>query len=187
MSHYLPTEREVMDMLNALDTDTVIGKRDKAILELLYSSGLRRAEVYRLNLEDIDLIDETVRVNKGKFNKDRVVPLGKVARNHLEIHLAEARCELVKDQKETAVFISDRGGWLGIDSYYEIIKKCATNKRICVHSLRHACATHMLKRGADIVYIQRFLGHTAPSTTQIYTRLFPSDLVCAMQTICLRK
>jgi len=186
MSHYLPTEKEMLELLNGPDIGTVIGKRDRAIIELLYSSALRRAEIYRLNLEDIDLLERTVRINKGKFDKGRVVPFGRTAKRCLEIYLTGARPELVKNPEDKALFISDKGGRLGMDRYYGIIKKYAVNKRICVHSLRHACATHMLKRGADIAYIQRFLGHVSPSTTQIYTRLFPVDLVRVMAKLKIR-
>jgi len=80
MSYYVPTEKEVMDLLSKPDLDTVKGRRDKAILELLYSSGLRREEMHNLNIDDIDFTENTVRVNQGKFKKDRVVPLGKIAK-----------------------------------------------------------------------------------------------------------
>ncbi|MFH1310558.1 MAG: tyrosine-type recombinase/integrase [Candidatus Omnitrophota bacterium] len=187
MSYYVPTEKEVMDLLSKPDLDTVKGRRDKAILELLYSSGLRREEMHNLNIDDIDFTENTVRVNQGKFKKDRVVPLGKVAKESLLTYLKRSRSKWLKDAREKALFLSERGGRLSSFMFHGILKSYADNKRITVHSLRHACATHMLKRGADIIHIQKLLGHSSPKTTEIYTKLFPNDILNMYKKIGLRK
>jgi len=186
MSYYVPTEKEVMDLLSKPDLDTVKGRRDKAILEVLYSSGLRREEMHNLNMDDIDFAENTVRVNQGKFKKDRIVPLGKVAKESVLVYIKRSRSKWLKDAREKALFIARRGCRLSSCMIHVILKSYAENKRITVHSLRHACATHMLKRGADIIHIQKLLGHSSPKTTEIYTRLFPNDLLVAYGKINLR-
>jgi len=185
-THYVPTEREVLILLNKPDLDTVKGRRDKAILELMYSSALRRMEIHNLNIDDIDLVESTARVNEGKFKKDRVVPMGKVARESIELYLAKSRPKWLKTAKEKALFISERGERLSAGMINETIKHYADNNRISPHSLRHACATHMLKRGADIIHIQMLLGHNSPKTTEIYTKLFPNDLKVGYDKINIR-
>ncbi len=186
MSYYVPTEKEMIDLLNKPDLDTVKGRRDKAMLELLYSSALRREELHNLNIDDIDLVEDTVRVNQGKFKKDRIVPLGKAAKESLLLYLSKSRPKWLKNAKEKALFIAERSNRLSACMVHEILKSYTDNKRITVHSLRHACATHMLKRGADIIHIQKLLGHSSPKTTEIYTKLFPNDLSVAYGKIDLR-
>jgi integrase/recombinase XerD len=185
-TNYVPTEIEILTLLNKPDLDTVKGRRDKAILELMYSSALRRMEVHNLNIDDIDLVESTVRVNEGKLKKDRVVPMGKIARESIELYFAKSRPKWLKTAKEKALFISERGNRLSAYMIHDIIKHYADNKRISPHSLRHACATHMLKRGADIIHIQMLLGHNSPKTTEIYTKLFPNDLKAGYEAIKLR-
>jgi len=186
MSYYVPTEKEMFELLEKPDLDTVKGRRDKALLELLYSSGLRREEMHNINIDDIDFIENTVRVNQGKFKKDRVVPLGKVAKESLLLYLKKSRPKWLKNAQEKALFISERGSRLSSCMINEILHQYRVNKRITVHSFRHACATHMLKRGADIIHIQKLLGHSSPKTTEIYTKLFPNDLSAAYGKIGLR-
>lgn len=186
MSHYVPTEKEVIALLNEPDIDTRKGRRDKAMLELFYSSALRREELHNLNIDDIDFSENTVRINEGKFSKDRVVPLGRTAKECIILYLTKTRPKWIKDAREKALFLSQTGKRLSIYMSWEIVKEYSPNPRITVHSLRHACATHMLKRGADIVHIQKLLGHNSPKTTEIYTKLFPNDLAEAYNKIKMR-
>ena len=174
--HYVPTENEVLELLNAPD-DSLYGIRDKAILEVLYGSALRSMEVRNVNIQDLDFDNETLRVVNGKGGKDRYVPLSKQALKAINKYLDIARPLLAKIPCEKALFITALGTRTSKNLILEIVKKHAQNQRICVHSLRHACATHMLKRGANILHIQQLLGHSSPKTSQIYTRLYPRDLI----------
>ena len=175
---YVPTEQEVLTLLNNPDISTLKGMRDKAILELLYASALRRMEVANLNIEHINFEDRTVRVVRGKGDKDRIVPMTQKSCDTLRIYLEKGRPLYNRYPEEKALFLSERNKRLSMVMIGSIIKEYASfNPRISCHSLRHAAATHMLKRGANILYIQQFLGHSSPKTTQIYTRLYPKDLI----------
>ena len=187
MSYYTPNEEEVFEILRRPDLDTVKGRRDKAILELLYSSGLRRNEVHTLNIEDINFNDSIVSVRKGKMGKDRIVPVGTLAKGALRLYLELSRPKWVKDTAETALFVSERGRRLSAYMVYEIVKSYAQHKKISTHSIRHACATHMLKGGASLVHIQKLLGHSSLKTTQIYTRLMPLELQEMYRKVGLRE
>ncbi|MFH1846842.1 MAG: tyrosine-type recombinase/integrase [Candidatus Omnitrophota bacterium] len=114
MSYYIPTEKEMMEMLSKPDLDTVKGRRDRAILEVLYSTGLRRMEMHNLNLDDIDFTEGVVRVFQGKMRKDRVVPVGKVALKALMLYLTKSRPKWIKNTRERALFLERRGGYLYI-------------------------------------------------------------------------
>ena len=173
--YYVPTEQEVLEMLNA-PNDPLFGIRDKAILEILYGSALRRAEIVNLNIQDVDLYNKTIRIVNGKGGKDRFVPLGKQSLKVLKQYLTNTRPLLARFPSEKAVFITEWGKRLLGDRVWDVVKRHSPNKKVCVHSIRHACATHMLKRGANILYIQQLLGHNSPKTTEIYTRLYPKDL-----------
>ena len=179
-SYYTPTEEEVLALLNKPDIRTLKGIRDQAILELLYASGLRRRELVDLNVDSINIQDQTVRVVKGKGNKDRFIPITKKAAQALSLYLQKARPMYNRNPNNKALFLADYGGTrLCAAMITSIIRQYALtiNPKICTYSLRHAVATHMLRRGADIIYIQKLLGHNQPSTTQIYTRLYPKDLI----------
>jgi len=176
--HYVPTETEVLTLLNKPDIITLKGLRDKAMLEIMYSSALRRMEAVNLNIDHVNFEDRTVRVVKGKGNKDRIVPMSQKACDILRIYLEKGRPLYNRYPQEKALFLGELGKRLSTCSMHEIIKAyTAFNPKISCHSLRHAAATHMLKRGANILYIQQFLGHNSPKTTQIYTRLYPKDLI----------
>ncbi len=174
--HYVPTENEVLELLNAPD-DSLYGIRDKAMLEVLYGSALRSMEIRNVNIQDIDFDNETLRVVNGKGRKDRYVPLSKQSLKAIKKYLDVARPLLAKIPSEKALFITVVGTRVSTHTVFDAVKKYAPNQRICVHSLRHACATHMLKRGANILHIQHLLGHSSAKTSQIYTRLYPRDLV----------
>lgn len=172
------TKEEARRLLDAPDTQTKRGIRDKAILELLYSTGIRRQEIGLLTLHDVDTRNGFVRINKGKFAKDRVVPMGGKASDYIAEYITKVRSHWSQHQKE------ERALWLRSqfphqpmhkDSIAILIKHYKKLTQIqcpgCVHLWRHTCATHMVQSGANIAYVQRLLGHRRLSTTQIYTRV----------------
>jgi tyrosine recombinase XerC len=153
--------------------------RDRAMLELAYSCGLRCEEVVTLDLGGVDFEAETVRIT-GKGNKQRLLPMGEPAQRALERYLAAGRPRLVRDPAEAALFISIRGRRLSpsdvrrrLDRW---LREAAIAGGISPHSLRHSFATHLLEGGADLRTIQELLGHASISTTQIYTRVDPARL-----------
>jgi len=160
--------------------------RDKAILETLFSCGMRSNELCSLDINDIDLSQEMVRINnpKGGIRYQRIVPIGKKALKAVELYLRDQRPLLVKNES-LAVFLSCSGERIKTEAVLDIVKKYAIlgglTKNITTHSMRVTCATLMLKNGANMRYVQEQLGHRNISTTQIYTRLVPSDLKTAHQ------
>jgi integrase/recombinase XerD len=177
----IPTEEEITRILAAPDLQNPLGIRNRAILEVLYSSGLRRQELINLNLADVDLENGYLRVVQGKNKKDRMVPLGDVAGKFIEAYLKLVRWWYIRDPAEQAMFIdSAKGkrlspGMLG-HLLTQLIKKTGITKKVSPHSFRHAMATHLLQNQADIRHIQMMLGHASVATTEIYTRLAIDDL-----------
>ena len=165
---------DVAAILNETDTTSLYGLRDRAMLELLYSTGLRRMELGNLTYSDIDFKRNVVFVREGKGRRDRVVPMGARACEWLEKYINEARPELVLVACE-ALFVTDFGDPVLGDYVTARVKRYMALAGIArpgaAHLLRHACATHMLENGADIRYIQALLGHTNLNTTQIYTHV----------------
>lgn len=165
---------EVATILNETDPSTVTGLRDRALLELLYSTGLRRKEVGNLTRSDIDFIRQVVFVREGKGGRDRVVPLGRRACAWLEKYLYEARPQLTVGDT-TALFVTDYGD--PVQGHYVAMRVkrymaiAGIDRPGAAHLLRHACATHMLEGGADIRFIQALLGHANLNTTEIYTHV----------------
>jgi integrase/recombinase XerC len=163
------TVDEVVKLVEAPGSDNVYESRDRAILELLYSCGLRVSELVGINLNDLDLESMSVKV-LGKGNKERLVPLGSKASSAIKIYLIQ-RLDL--KPKEDYLFVNSRGGRLTTRSIDRIIKKYAAisgiPKNISPHVLRHTFATHLLGGGADLRAIQEMLGHKSLSTTQRYT------------------
>ncbi|MEO0096452.1 MAG: site-specific tyrosine recombinase/integron integrase [candidate division WOR-3 bacterium] len=153
-------------------------KRDRAIMELLYSCGLRASELVGLNLEDIDFNREEVRV-RGKGKKERIVPLGRVAKAAILKYLGE-RSEIKKPSSPPALFLNYRGGRLTTRSLQRIVnrylKRVADASGTNPHILRHTFATHLLENGADLRAVQELLGHASLSTVQIYTHLTTEHL-----------
>lgn len=175
------TESEVTALLESPGTD-VLGLRDRAILETLYSTGLRRAELCNLDLFDLDSEGGTVRVRGGKGGKDRIVPIGSVALDALRRYLREARPHLAATPKQPALFVAAvTRRRLGIKTLNLIVRKRAETaglgKRVTPHTLRHTCATHLLQGGADVRHVQLILGHASVATTQMYTRVAVEDLI----------
>lgn len=177
------TEAEMIRLLLAPDTETARGIRDRALLEVAYSSGLRRCELAGLDVRDVDLARGRLFIRRGKPRKDRVVPIGKPARAWLTRYLTEARPRLHPPAGEPALFVSERGRLCG-EMFNEIVRRCARRarieRRLGCHALRHTCATHFLAGGADIRHIQELLGHESPDTTAVYARVFPKDLKAAV-------
>uniref|UniRef100_A0A7C6EHE3 Tyrosine recombinase XerC n=1 Tax=candidate division WOR-3 bacterium TaxID=2052148 RepID=A0A7C6EHE3_UNCW3 len=153
-------------------------RRDRAIMELLYSCGLRAGELVGLNLEDIDFNREEVRV-RGKGRKERIIPLGRVAKTAIIKYLAE-RNELKKPASPPALFLNHRGGRLTTRSLQRIVnkylKRLADASGTNPHIMRHTFATHLLENGADLRAVQELLGHASLSTVQIYTHLTTKHL-----------
>lgn len=168
------TETEVEDLLSSPDTETVLGLRDRTMLELLYATGLRVSELVLLNHTQINLRQGVVRV-MGKGDKERLIPLGEESVNWLIQYLDKARPELVKTRNIDVMFPSRHGKAMTRQAFWHMIKKHARqagiSKPLSPHILRHAFATHLLNHGADLRVVQMLLGHSDISTTQIYTHI----------------
>jgi integrase/recombinase XerD len=168
-------EKQVSDLLDAPDINTPLGLRDRAMLELLYATGLRVSELIGLRLFELSLNDNVVRV-LGKGAKERLVPLGEIAADWLTRYLAGARGELLGTHLSDAIFVTQRGAGMTRQMFWTLIKKYALHagipqRQISPHVLRHAFATHLLNHGADLRVVQLLLGHADISTTQIYTHV----------------
>ena len=166
---------EVERIINTPDTTTVYGVRDRAILETLYSTGIRRMECVILQLYDIDGPRQTVMVRQGKGGKDRLLPIGKRALYWVDRYRYEVRDELVIDSDDTHLFLTDYGESFIKGRLGALVKRylhhAEINKPGGCHLFRHAMATHMLDNGADLRFIQMMLGHSQLSTTEIYTHV----------------
>lgn len=174
------TPAEARKIIHAPDTTTVLGYRDRTIMEVLYSSGIRKSELNNLTLADVDYHDGFLRIIEGKGRKDRIVPIGRIACRYLENYIKSVRPELIRDPYNQYLFLTFRGRRFSKNAVWELIKKYAKKakikKNVCPHTLRHSCATSMLKNRADIVTIQRLLGHSSLDSTQVYTLLSITDL-----------
>jgi integrase/recombinase XerD len=168
------TQHQVEALLQAPDTDTPLGLRDRAMLELMYASGLRVSELVDLSLHEIDLRAGVLRVT-GKGQKQRLLPFGQEAQWWLDRYLAGARASILGGQRSDAVFVTQRGAAMGRVMFWVIVKRCARVAGITAplspHTLRHAFATHLLNHGADLRVVQMLLGHADISTTTIYTHV----------------
>ena len=175
---------EVVHFIETPDTDTVLGKRDRAIIELLYATGCRVSELAGMNLDDIDFKHQTIRV-RGKGRKERFVPFGSKAREALDSYM-EDRGKLLAEAPDNrrdvkVVFLNYQGTRITTRSIGRLIgkyvKESALAQNISPHSLRHSVATHLLSAGADLRAIQELLGHARLSTTQIYTHVSIEQLM----------
>lgn len=177
-------ESEINKLLKTPDTRSLSGYRDSVIMEILYSTGIRKSELEKLKLSDVDYKEGYLLVDQGKNKKDRVVPLGKIACNMIQNYILAIRSDFpqgkYKERDTGYLFINQRGNKLHHDTVWKIVvqyaKKAGIKKRITPHSIRHTCATHMLKNGAQIRHIQEMLGHASITTTQKYTRVTIDDL-----------
>ena len=177
IERYLPetlNELQVEQFLEKIDTKAVHGLRDRAMIELLYASGLRISELANARLENFNFEQRVVRVT-GKGNKTRLVPVGRKACEALAAYLSTERPKLVKPRSSSEIFLSERGTKLTTARLWQIVKKHAQRagleKNVYPHLLRHSFATHLLSNGADLRIIQEMLGHADISTTQVYTHV----------------
>lgn len=182
------SEDEARALLEAPDTDTRIGLRDRALLELLYSTGLRRAEVAALELADIDFAGGTVFVSCGKGGRSRVVPLGERAAAVLRRYVETARPHFVRRPAVAALFLAaehcgNTGNHLSAAAIKDRIgilaRRAGIARNITPHALRHSLATHLLRAGASLRHVQAILGHARIDTTEAYTHLAVEDLARA--------
>lgn len=174
------SEKDVDCLLDAPDIETEYGLRDRCMLELMYSSGLRVSELVSLQLSQVNSNLGLVRLT-GKGNKERVIPVGEEALHWLSLYLRQARGLLVKPANNSdALFLSSRGSAITRQAFWQNIKKHLLKAGIkpdySPHSLRHAFATHLLNHGADLRTVQMLLGHSSLSTTQIYTHIAQARL-----------
>lgn len=168
-------EAEIRTLLDSITGSEPLDRRDKAVLELFYASGLRVSEVTTARLEHLSLEEGWIRVT-GKGRKTRLVPVGADARGALDVYLNSARPKLVKKKTQSFIFLNRSGGWLTTARVWQIVKERARRAgldpgRVYPHLLRHSFATHLLANGADLRVIQEMLGHADISTTQIYTHV----------------
>ena len=167
-------EQEVSDLLNAPDINQPIGLRDRAMLELLYASGLRVSELVTVKVNEVSTQDGVVRVT-GKGSKTRLVPMGQEAASWIDQYLNYARPEILQHKLCDALFVTNRADMMTRQAFWYLIKRYALlagiHKHISPHVLRHAFATHLLNHGADLRVVQMLLGHSDISTTQIYTHV----------------
>lgn len=185
LPRHVLTAAEVEQVLNAIDVtdDSGLGMRDRAMLETLYSTGMRRGELVALRIDDVDLDRGTLLIRQGKGNKDRVVPIGERACRWIEKYVHTVRSDYLDAMQPDAgiLFLATHGDALQGKQLSGIVKKTieaadlerfrSTHPNAACHLLRHACATHMLEGGADIRYIQQLLGHAALTTTAMYTQV----------------
>ncbi len=168
------SEGQVEALLAAPDVSTPLGLRDRAMIELMYASGLRVSELVTLKSIEVGMNEGVLRVT-GKGSKTRLVPFGEEAGAWMARYLAEARSQILQGQIDDALFVTARGGPMTRQMFWTLIKKYALQAgitmRLSPHTLRHAFATHLLNHGADLRVVQLLLGHADISTTQIYTHV----------------
>ena len=172
------TEEEVDKLLDIKLADNY-SYRNKAMLELMYGTGLRVSELVNLKLQDIDLDNDIIRTF-GKGSKERIIPIGDYAKEYLTEYIYKHRGMMLKSKKCEYIFINNHGNGLTRQAFFKIVKKLALEKNITAeispHVLRHSFASHLLKHGADLRTIQELLGHSDISTTQIYTHISKEEL-----------
>jgi len=170
----LLSQSQVEALLAAPDVDTALGLRDRAMLELMYASGLRVTELVTLRSVHVGFKEMVVRIT-GKGAKERLVPYGEHAAAWLTRYVSESRPELLAGRSSDELFVTARGEGMTRQMFWHIVKKCSVEAGISVplspHTLRHAFATHLLNHGADLRVVQLLLGHSDLSTTQIYTHV----------------
>ncbi len=174
------TPQEAKQILDQVDTKTPLGKRDRAILEVFYATGIRKAELRNLLTGDLDLAGGLLRITLGKGARDRVVPLGSLAVTALEDYLSHARPQLLGTGHTEQLFISYRGNPLDPHTLGSLVKRHAQSahikKVVTPHVWRHTCATHLVQNHANLRHVQDLLGHRSLATTERYLRLTITDL-----------
>ena len=168
------TEQQVETLLAAPDTDTLLGLRDRAMLELMYATGLRVSELVNLELVNLNLNQGVIRVT-GKGRKERLVPIGDEAHDSLNLYLSGGRPGLLKGAQTESVFVTTRKSGMTRQAFWYMVRRyavrCGIAQKLSPHMLRHSFATHLLNHGADLRVVQLLLGHSDLSTTQIYTHI----------------
>ena len=171
--------QEVEKLLEAPNCSSLFGQRDRAMLELLYSCGLRVSELINLSYHNINIKEEFIRIH-GKGNKERILPMGEIAIEYLTAYESNSRPILLKNGQSDSYFLSNRGKAMSRQNFFYIIKAYATqadiDKPLSPHSLRHAFATHLVQKGADLRSVQLMLGHSDISSTQLYTHIQNAQL-----------
>jgi integrase/recombinase XerD len=173
------SKKEMGKLLGVPNVENPLGLRDRAILEVFYSTGIRVSELCDLMIHDVDTVRGELRINQGKNAKDRIVPLGEAACDYLEMYLNRSRRKLI-GLANPILFVSKSGKKFHHTTMSHLIahygEKSGVKKRVTCHGLRHTCASHLLQGRADIRHIQEILGHASLATTQIYTRVEIADL-----------
>jgi integrase/recombinase XerD len=174
------SQAEVRRLLELPSTDSALGLRDRAILETMYGTAVRLNECHHLNVDDIDFQKGTVWIRYGKGRKDRLLPIPRQTLKLLDRYVKAARPELLHHPRENALFLTRFGQRLGKVTLRVMVRDhgrvAGIRKPVHPHALRHACATHLLQRGADLRHIQKLLGHSQVTTTARYTRVLIQDL-----------
>ncbi|MDY6973786.1 MAG: tyrosine-type recombinase/integrase [Thermodesulfobacteriota bacterium] len=171
--------QEVKRLINAPDMQTNMGYRDRIILEILYDTAIRRAEMADIKIPDLDLDAGYIKIT-GKGDKDRVVPLSKRVCEMTETYILGVRPSFLQDGDPGYLILNRLGNKMVANGIYIVVKRCVClagiKKKITTHTLRHTCATHMLKNGAPVRHIQEMLGHESLESTQVYTHVTINDL-----------
>ena len=174
------SSQDIDNLLNCPDKNSFLGLRDKAMLEILYATGLRVSELVNLKVSELDLEVGCIRT-MGKGSKERIVPIGSMAKKAVNNYLLNSRSALLKGQNAEEIFVTKRGGCMTRQGFWKLLKRYAIQSNIRAnvypHVLRHAFATHLLERGADLRSVQQMLGHSDISTTQIYTHILRGRLL----------
>jgi len=168
------SEEQIESLLEAPDTGTPLGLRDRAMLELMYATGLRVSELVNLELVNLNLNQGVIRVI-GKGQKERLVPIGDEAHDSLKVYLSDGRPVLLKGAQTNSVFVTTRKSAMTRQAFWYMVRRyagrCGISQKLSPHMLRHSFATHLLNHGADLRVVQLLLGHSDLSTTQIYTHI----------------
>ena len=174
------SSQDIDNLLNCPDKKSFLGLRNKAMLEILYATGLRVSELVNLKVSELDLEVGCIRT-MGKGSKERIVPIGSMAKKAVNNYLLNSRPALLKGQSAEEIFVTKRGGCMTRQGFWKLLKRYAIQSNIQAsvspHILRHAFATHLLERGADLRSVQQMLGHSDISTTQIYTHILKDRLL----------
>ncbi len=165
---------EIERLLQSVDITTTLGYRDRTMLEITYGAGLRVSELLSLKTEDINLELGFIRCY-GKGNKERIIPIGEIALDYLNLYLANIRPKIQNNLKSKELFLNSRGKSMSRQGFFKILlnygRRAGIKKHLSPHTLRHSFATHLLENGADLRSVQEMLGHSDISTTEIYTHL----------------
>lgn len=180
LPRYIPETDQLEQIFHQALAKGFMGIRDRAIMEVYYAAGTRRAELANLNISDIDFKNEIVTIRKGKGGYDRKVPIASRALEWVDRYIREVRCKLAKVDSGNALFLGETGHRIQLskltDLVGEYVRRSGTGIEGACHLLRHASATHMLKNGADLRSIQEMLGHKTIESTQLYTHIAITDL-----------